>query len=441
LETHTRLLAVDDFVSRRPPTSTNHWLSGDHESFFHSGARKVSNILAWMAAALKRSGAVFAENRSEKDGSTTSLEASSGAPCSMRLDQIIRSDSLPDMSALCERHVVLQQVVDKTLQIRLVLDANIVQRELRWRVGSRQKQGAKTGLHEAIEAQVVIALAPTVLEEEINDHVAKIAKDERVSEDRVREEWAEFRQHIHFYEPELTEAASNCIDPDDVPYKQTCIELGAHAVYTKDRHFQSMEVPLLMVDLDGVFRKYARANSVKLAFTLGSTFSVTISVSVLKELLTLSMRGIRRIPTPLKIAFGAAIAAALIHPKSRAKIIGLSKTLWNKLNNPKLRALLSSLVMQLAEAHEDARLTASQIKAALPMPRKRTALVYAREICLIEGGPITLKMMEVKIRKAGYVSRSRDFASYLRRVLRGSPTFVEVSSGTWALRVTSVDVA
>lgn len=393
-----------------------------------------------MAAGTTHSGTIVADNRSKNDGARTPLEASNSASGSVRLDQVIRSDSLPHMSALCERHAVLQQVVDKTLQIRLVLDANIVQRELRWRVRSREKQEAKTALHEAIEAGVIVALAPTALKEEISDHVAAIASYANVSQDRVREEWAEFRQHIHFYEPELTEAAGKCVDADDLPYKQTCIELGAHAVYTKDRHFQSMDVPLLMLDLDGVFRKYARANSVKLAFTLGSTFSVTISVNVLKELLTVSMKGIRRIPTPLKIAFGAAIAAALIHPKSRAKIIEWGKTLWSKLNSPKVRALLSSLVMQLAEAHEDARQTANQIKSALPMPRKRSVVVYAKEICLIEGGPITLKAMEMKIRKAGYVTRSRNFAIYLRRVLRGSPAFVEVSSGTWALRATAADV-
>lgn len=374
-------------------------------------------------------------------GPTAPPKSPIGAPDPLRVDQIVRSDSLPYMSALCERSPVLQQVLDKTLQIRLVLDANIVQRELRWRVGSRQKQEAKTALHEAIEAGVIVALAPTALVEEINDHVADIANYANVSEDRVREEWANFRQYIHFYEPESTEVAGDCIDADDVPYKQTCIELGAHAVYTKDRHFRSMDVPLLMLDLDGVFRKYARANSVKLAFTLGSAFSVTISVSVVKELFSLSVKGIRRIPTPLKIAFGAAIAAALIHPKSRAKIIQLGKSLWDKLNNPKLRALLSSLVVQLVEAHEAARLTENQIKAALPMPRKRTAVVYAREVCLIEGGPIALKAMEVKMRKAGYVTRSRDFASYLRRVLRGSPAFIEVSPGNWTLRGTASEVA
>src|SRR5437660_12717555 len=107
------------------------------------------------------------------------------------------------MSALCERSPFLQQVVDKTLQIRLVLDANIVQRELRWRVRRRQKQGAKTALHEAIEAGVVVAVAPTVLEKEINDHVSDIANDANASEDRVREEWSEFRRCIHFYKPEL----------------------------------------------------------------------------------------------------------------------------------------------------------------------------------------------------------------------------------------------
>lgn len=59
-------------------------------------------------------------------------------------------------------------------------------------------------MHEAIEAGVVVAVAPTALEKEINEHVADIANYANASEDRVREEWSEFRRCVHFYKPELT---------------------------------------------------------------------------------------------------------------------------------------------------------------------------------------------------------------------------------------------
>lgn len=306
---------------------------------------------------------------------------------------------------------------------------------------ARRNTEARSALHEAIDSGTILPFAPTVLASEIDEHIGEIAEYAGVTEDRAREEWAKFSPQIHFYEPETAAAPGQYVDPDDAPYKQVCIELGAHAVYTRDPHFKSMDVPLIMLDLDQVFRKYARANSVKLAVSIGSTFTVTISVGVLKELLTLSAKGIRRIPIPLKIAFSVAIAGVLIHPRSRARIVKACRSLWTKLNNPRLRSILSSLVFQLAEAHETVRAASKEIEAALPKSRKRSAIVHAREICLVERGPISLAAIEIRMRAAGYVTRSRHFRSYLRQLLRRSQAFVEVSSGVWTLRATAKSAA
>ena len=329
---------------------------------------------------------------------------------------------------------MLREVVEEPLQIRLVLDANIVQQELRWRLRARRNQEARSALHEVIDSGTIVPYGPTALAKEIDDHIVDIAEYAKVTEERAREEWAKFRSQIHFHEPDVTDVSGDHPDPDDVPYKQTCIELGADAVYTRDHHFEQMGVPLIRLDLDKLFRKYARATSIKLAFSVGSAFTVTISVGVLSELLKLSAKGIRRIPTPVKVAFLAAIATALIHPRSRAKIVEVGKNLWNKFKNPKFKALLSSLVVQVLEAHGDSAIAAKEIEAALPRPRKRSALGYARHVCLREKEPITLEAMEARIRQAGYVTRSKNFTAYLRRVLRANGAFIEVSPGIWALR-------
>src|SRR6202022_2076616 len=115
-------------------------------------------------------------------------------------------------------------------------------------------------------------------------------------------------------------------------------------------------------------------------------------------------------------------------------IIGACKALWNKINNPDFRAALSSLVLQLAEADQAAKLASREIRAALPKALKRSALTYAREICVVEKKPLTLLEIEARIRAAGYVTRSPHFANYLSRVLRSSRAFVEVSRGVWSLR-------
>jgi predicted nucleic acid-binding protein len=374
-------------------------------------------------------------------GRTTEPKATITVTAGLRLDQIIRSDALADLSEFRKFSPVLQQIIDEPLQVRLVLDANIVQRELRWRLRNRRNKAARSALHEAIDSGTILAFAPTALVKEIDDHISEIAQYAYLTEERAREEWANLQSDIHFYEPEAKAAPGEYGDPNDAPYKHACIELGAHAVYTRDSHFKSMDVPLIMLDLDQVFRSYARANGVALAFKVGSAFTITISVGALKEFLKLFGAGVRRVPPPLKIAFLFGIAATLIHPASRAKIIAACKTLWNKFNDPVFIAALSSLIQQLAEAHEIAKMTSMEIEASLPKSRKRSALMHAREICVIEKEPLTLSAIKVRMQAAGYVTRSRHFANHLRRVLRGSRTFVEASPGMWTLRASTARAA
>jgi predicted nucleic acid-binding protein len=352
----------------------------------------------------------------------------------LRFDEIVRSDALADISELRKHNAMLKQLIEEPLQIRLVLDANIVQREIRWRLRSRRSTEARSALHEAIDSGTVLPFAPTALAREIDEHIWEIADYAGVTDDQARKEWAKFSSLIHFYKPETTTTPGQYLDPDDAPYKQVCIELGAHAVYTRDPHFKSMDVPLIMLDLDQVFRTYARANSVKLAVSIGSTFTLTISISALRELFRLSLKGMRRIPPPLQIAFCVAIAGILIHPRSRARIVEACGSIWTRLNNPRFRRALSSLIFQLAEAHETARTASKEIEAAVPKLPKRSAIVHAREICLVERSPIALAMIETRMRAAGYVTRSRRFRSYLCQLLRRSPAFVEVSHGIWTLQ-------
>lgn len=276
--------------------------------------------------------------------------------------------------------------------------------------------------------------APPKLIEEVEEHAAEIAVYCQVSVERVRQEWAHLQKKIHFYEPE-TQNPIGCIDPDDEPYRQVCIEIGAHAVYTRDNHFKSMGVPTINVDLDHMLRKNARASSIKLTVSIGSTFSLMISFSLLKELWGLAYKGIQKIPTPIKIGILAATAAAFIHPRSRAKIIEAGTFLWTKLNDPRVKAVLSSLASQMYEACEIAKNTSKEIEDSLPSPQKRYAIHFAREVCAIERRPLTLAEIASYMKKAGYITRSKNFAAYLRRLLHGSSNFLEVAPGYWILRI------
>lgn len=353
-----------------------------------------------------------------------------------RLDQIIRSDSLAKLNDFRKLNPVLREVIEEPVQIQLVLDASIIQQDLRFRLRHKKKPEARSALQEILDSGTVLPFAPPELIDEIEEHVPEIAVYCHVTEDRVRQEWAILQKRIHFYEPETHDRAG-CIDPDDAPYRQVCFELGAHAVYTKDGHFKSMGVPTIMIDLDRVLRKHARASSVKLAVSVGSTFTMVISVNVLKELFRLAAKGIEKIPTPVKIGFLLAVTAAVIHPRSRAKIIETGKILWAKLNDPRVKAILSSLAVQTFEAYETADKTSTEIKAALPRAQKRHAINFARQVCAIEKRPLTLAEISHRMKKAGYITRSKSFTAYLRRLLSDSTNFVETSPSYWSLKLSA----
>lgn len=365
-------------------------------------------------------------------GSGDSFAATSSS--SIRLDEFVRSDALAELSRFRKLSPVLREVTDEPIQIRLVLDACIIQQELRFCLRNKRNPRARSALQEILDSGTVLPFAPPKLIEEVEEHVAEIAIYAKVTEDRVRQEWASLQKKIHFYEPEIPHDGHGCVDPDDAPYRQVCLELGAHAVYTKDAHFKSMEVPVITIDLDRVLRKHARASSIKLAVSVGSSFTLVISVNILKELLGLAARGIRRIPTPVKVGFLVALTAALIHPRSRNKIIEVGKIIWKKLSNPKFRALLSSIVVQTVDAHQIAEATGKEIEAVLPSARKRHAISYAREVCAIREGPLTLLEIITHMKEAGYVTRAQNFATYLRRLLRASKNFKEVSPNCWTLK-------
>jgi hypothetical protein len=76
-----------------------------------------------------------------------------------------------------------------------------------------------------------------------------------------------------------------------------------------------------------------------------------------------------------------------------------------------------------------------EIGAVLPNAAKPHAITFARQICAIEKRPLTLSEIITRMKEAGYVTRSQSFAKYLRRLLRSSKNFMEISPGYWLLKI------
>ncbi|MGA3212528.1 MAG: hypothetical protein ABSD20_14570, partial [Terriglobales bacterium] len=154
------------------------------------------------------------------------------------------------------------------IRICAVVDANVINKELRWRLGSRRNPLARSSLQEAIDSGVFVPIAPTYLNEELADDLLEISVDTGRTLWETTTEWLSLRMKLRFYQPAPRLRDLPEVDPDDVQYKYASEDLGV-PVYTEDRHLERMGAAVLWADedlgVDLALRDHARARTVTVA--------------------------------------------------------------------------------------------------------------------------------------------------------------------------------
>jgi hypothetical protein len=348
----------------------------------------------------------------------------------------IPSDALRALLSLRDEFPAFRQLLDDIIQIVIVLDASAVQSELRWRLGSRTKPAARTGLHEAIDAGAVIAVAPVFLRQEIEKYLALVAGETGATLEAATAEWQRVQSLIRFYAPTGDGTQFALVDPKDSDYALTAKELDADFVRTNDSDFARMGLPVIGPELDSLLRDYARATSVLVTVKLGSGLAVTFGIHAFVELIRGIAEIVRRLPPIVKAILGIAIAVSILHPTSRAKLVQWAKALWDRLREtkPTLISVSRDAVKHLAEAAQTSSTTGKAIRSRLRVRGKQTALDHIRLICVRSREPLLVDEIARRIVANGYSSRSKTFTAYVRRLLREDRRFVSNAEGLWMLR-------
>jgi hypothetical protein len=348
----------------------------------------------------------------------------------------IPSGALRPLLHLRDEVPALGHVLNDVLQIVVVVDASAVHRELRWRLGSRDKPYARTSLHEAIDSRVVIAVAPTFLKQEIEKYLPEIANATGSSIADTTAEWQSFQSLIHFHEPTGDRKRFASVDPKDADYMLTAEELGADFVRTCDPHFQQMGANVMGRELEPVLRDYARSTSIFVTVKLGSTAALTFSIEVFVEAIRGVTQVIRKLPPAAKLILVAAIVIMILHPTSREKVIKWLKAIWNLLREakPVLVSVSQEALKHVAAAALTSKTSSEVIKSRIRVRSKQTALYHARLICLRATEPLAADEIAQRILANGYSSRSKTFTAYVRRLLKEDRRFATTADGLWMLR-------
>jgi hypothetical protein len=359
---------------------------------------------------------------------------------SVRFDKFLRSYLLPRLVEFVHAFPALRPLLPRLAQIRIVLDANPVQRELRWRLKWRRNPAHLSALHEVIDAGLVVAYAPTYLRHEIEKHFEDIATDAGCDPRDVEREWNLFSKVIVFYDPTTTSLLTGqCEDPNDLPYLATWNELEARAICTSDHHLIETEVPVFSILIDTTLRQYARSSTVQLGVAIGSSFACFASfeaLSLLHRLLVRFFDAFRKLSPAMQIGILGAVAICIAHPKCRERALAAWRHISDWLSDSAVVDAIYSMGNQWLSATDEAEQSYRKIREVLPPPRKSPLRKHLRSVCVAADSPLSLYELEKRVRRGGYESGSKTFRQYMRRVLRSDNSLREVSPGFWAYTTT-----
>lgn len=289
---------------------------------------------------------------------------SAASTLAKNLVQLTRSDDLPKVTAYLRQITIFKDRVN-VFQVDLILDANIVIRDLLWLARKRTKPEARTELMELMDCEVVRAYAPHFLIREINVNIPVLAEEHGVAVKLLRDLWGLYRKRITFVAVGGPAKGAGLIDPKDAPYLRLQKKLS-YPIASEDPHIAAMGGRVVRIQIFSSLRAYSRSAAIEYQFKMSGVGSTMMLAAMCQGGLAL-VRQAGELPKP--ILWGGLILGALLlaHPTSRKRIFEIGAGLFEG-GALALEAAFGVLLPMLEEhysAQERAQLSLAQAQAVL----------------------------------------------------------------------------
>lgn len=273
-----------------------------------------------------------------------------------------RSDDLPTLREVFGNSQMFAWIAD-IVQIRLIVDASAVIEDVRWLACVAENPSARTNLLEAIQAETIVAYAPTFIEQELEKNFRIISEEEGVAIETLHEQWRWYRPNIRLVD--CGGPDQEFLDPKDAPYVKLQRELAA-PVSTRDRHFSEMGVPVADIKVIAAARDYSREAALEYTIKIGGIGTVFISAAMIRAVWEfVRSLGIhaRRIPAWVWMTAIAAVCAALSSERVQSWLVDKGRT-WG----PNARQALAKVIEEVAplfEQHFESQRRANELRDIL----------------------------------------------------------------------------
>jgi predicted nucleic acid-binding protein len=267
-----------------------------------------------------------------------------------------KSDDLPKLTRLLKHVEPLKDDVD-LFQVRLILDANVILRALRWMCKKSNNPKARTELVELLDCKVVEGFAPTYLLTELEKNISEVCAKQKIDEPTMRARWEEIRGKINFIDvggPGDSNDKS-LVDPKDLPYLRLQEKLNAPIV-SEDGHIERMGGKTIRIEVLSPLRAYSRKTAIEYnlkVLGIGSFFVAAAVGSALASGIKSAAGKARRMPKLLLIFIALFVIVALLHPTSRKAIINAVKKLLAGFRTA--AGVVFEQLMPLIDSHYEAK--------------------------------------------------------------------------------------
>lgn len=238
-------------------------------------------------------------------------------PRIQELVQKVRSDDLPKIAAMLQR-LPVPGAGAEMYQVDVILDANIVIRELLWLARKRTNPTARTDLMEVMDCNVVRAHAPFFLVREINVNLPEVAAEHGIALKSLRVLWKDYRKRIRLVAVGGPAKNLRDGDPKDAPYLRLQRKLS-YPIASNDADIARMGGRVVQAQLFGTLRAYSRHAAVEFHFKMSGAGSLLMLCAMVEAGVAI----VTKLPKPLLLLGAAAFTFAMIHPTSRKKILEL----------------------------------------------------------------------------------------------------------------------
>lgn len=345
------------------------------------------------------------------------------------------SDHLKELRTITVLWSALRSVVGPILQIRLVLDTNMVIGDLLRLAKPHASPNYRTALQELMASETVICYAPEHLKIEMGRRWPRVAAKNHISPELAATLWAHYAAQLRFCPVSLESVNHrNVQDPADLPFIALAARIGAQ-IYSRDRDIPAMGGHVLTMDCLFSLQTYARHKVVEVTIQVGgmAVASGTLGALILTfKAVRAALSGFMRLPAEARILILLCFLWAVGNEGRRKTIAatiqrivsGITETL-----GPPLRDVLGDL----AEVTPLVRAAARRIEGGLQKSGRLPLRVLLRAVLAGETSSLNLREIDIRVRAAGYPTTTKDLRAYIQRLLRQDRSFCQAIDGTWRL--------